>query len=436
MPVSVLMPALSPTMTSGTLSRWLVSEGAAISAGDVIAEIETDKATMEVEAVDEGTLGKILVPEHTPDVAVNTMIAVILEDGEQHSALEDFIAQASVDQAALTRAADVSTAAPTKAADSHAPAVTTTTSIPATTTRLFASPLARRIAAQKNIDLTQVTGSGPNGRIVMRDVEQYTPTQTGSAARSNTQTNSVTGTATATDTQQDPAFERVPLSTMRQVIADRLSYAKQNIPHFYLSCDCRIDSLLALRAQMNEGADKADKISLNDMIIKACAAALMRQPQANACFDDKDDKAAIRYFEHSDIAVAVSIPDGLITPLVRRANLLTLGQIAAKTKDLASRARAGKLLPEEYQGGSFTISNLGMYGVDQFQAVINPPHACILAVGRGRKVPVITPHGDVEVATQMNITLSVDHRAVDGAVGAELLSELKLLLENPAKMLL
>lgn len=408
MPIEILMPALSPTMTEGTLARWLKKENDTVISGDVLAEIETDKATMEIEAIDEGILGKILVADGSQNVAVNAVIGIILEDGEELGEIAPAAAAPKAQpESAPIEAPKIVAQAPSKVATSG---------------RVFASPLARRVATNKGLDLANITGSGPHGRIILRDVEnaQLVAQQATPQA------------ATHSNLDAPSTFNRVPLTPMRKVIAERLTESKQTIPHFYLSADCRIDKLLTLRAEMNAGAEKADKISVNDLIVKASASALMRQPKANACFDVD----AVQYFDHADIAVAVSIPDGLITPVIRNADQRALSEISTATKDLASRARDGKLASAEYQGGSFTISNLGMFGVDQFQAVINPPHACILAVGRGRKMPIVQEDGTLGVGTVMNITLSVDHRAVDGALAALLLDELKALIENPVKMLI
>ena len=414
MPIDILMPALSPTMTEGTLARWLKKENDPVISGDVLAEIETDKATMEIEAIDEGILGKILVTDGSQNVAVNAVIGIILEDGEELGEIAPAAAPKAQPEPVI--------AEPEAEPAPKVPAVAQAPSKVAESGRVFASPLARRVATNKGLDLANITGSGPHGRIILRDVENAQPVAQQAAPQA---------TAHA-DFDAPSTFNRVPLTPMRKVIAERLTESKQTIPHFYLSADCQIDKLLALRAEMNTGAEKSDKISVNDLIVKASAAALMRQPKANACFDVD----AVQYFDHADIAVAVSIPDGLITPVIRNADQRSLSGISAATKDLASRARDGKLAPAEYQGGSFTISNLGMFGVDQFQAVINPPHACILAVGRGRKMPIVQEDGTLGVGTVMNITLSVDHRAVDGALAALLLDELKALIENPIKMLI
>lgn len=426
MPIDLLMPALSPTMTEGTLARWLKNENDAVRSGDILAEIETDKATMEIEAIDDGILAQILVPAGTGGVSVNTVIARLLEEDEDPSSLQDSDPVKS-EQPKTPEPQSSPTSKVEPPTEPAPPVATPEPSAPGTSERVFASPLARRIAADKGLNLQQITGSGPHGRIILRDVENI-----------SAQTMPATGTqipsqSTSTTDLDTPANATItPLSAVRKVIAQRLTESKQTIPHFYLSADCRLDSLLELRAQMNEGAEKHERISINDLVIKACAVALMRQPLANACFDGE----AIQHFDHADIAVAVSIPDGLITPVIRRADQRSVSQISASMKNLASRAREGKLSPEEYQGGSFTISNLGMFGVDQFQAVINPPHACILAVGRGRKTPVALEDGSLVVATVMNITLSVDHRAVDGALAAVLLEEITRLIEQPIKMLI
>jgi pyruvate dehydrogenase E2 component (dihydrolipoamide acetyltransferase) len=416
MPISILMPALSPTMTEGNLARWLKAEGDNVSPGDVIAEIETDKATMEVEAVDEGVLAKILVAEGAEEVAVNTPIAVLLEDGEDASALDGFDA---VGGAPAPKAA----AAPAeKPAPAAAPA-------PAASAgdggRVFASPLARRIAQQQGIDLSRVSGSGPNGRIVKADIEAFASSGAPAAARP--------GAAPApVSAEGDAPFELIKPSNMRKVIAQRMTSSKQNVPHFYLTVDCEIDRLLEARAALNARAkDGAFKISVNDFIIKAAAAALVQVPRANAGWSD----AGIRLYKRADISVAVAIDEGLVTPIVRGAEGKGLRAISQEMADLAARAREGKLVPEDYQGGSFTVSNLGMYGVKHFEAVINEPQGAILAVGAGEQRPVVRD-GQLAVATVMSLTLSVDHRALDGAIGAEYLSVLKGLIEEPVGMLL
>ena len=427
MPIPILMPALSPTMTEGNLARWLKSEGDSISPGDVIAEIETDKATMEVESVDEGTLGKILVAEGTEEVAVNTPIAVILEEGEDASALDGFnagSAPAAPAKAEETPKAEPAPAASAPAKPSPAPAHA---AAPAGRdgSRVIASPLARRLAAQQGIDLTTVTGSGPRGRIVKADIESYAgaPKAPAAAGRS---------APSAPVMEGEAEYEIVKPSNMRKVIAERMTASKQQVPHFYLTMDCEIDTLLNARKDLNASAkDGAFKISVNDFIIKACAAALMQVPRANAAWSDE----GIRLYKNADISVAVAIDEGLVTPIMRRAEFKGLKQISEEMADLAARAREGKLMPEEFQGGTFTISNLGMYGVKNFDAVINQPQGAILAVGAGEQRPVVK-NGELAVATVMSLTLSVDHRALDGAIGAEFLGVLKGLIENPVGMLL
>lgn len=409
MPVKILMPALSPTMTEGNLVRWLKSEGDVVKAGQVLAEIETDKATMEVEAVDEGTLARIIVPAGTEGVSVNSLIALLLEDGEEASSLDAFVGGA------------VPAAAPQAAAEIPAPAAPAATLVSATKdsgNRLFASPLARRIAEQNQIDLNTVSGSGPRGRIVKADVEVAT-----SAAPSKTMAGAqpiVYGEAGYVD---------LPLNNMRKVIARRLTESKQQVPHFYLNVDCELDALLRLRADVNQRLENG-KLSVNDFIVRACALALIKVPEANVSWMDTH----MRQFQAADISVAVAIDGGLVTPVVRSANLKSLKDISAEVKVLADKARAGKLAPEEYQGGSFTISNLGMYGIKQFSAIINPPQACILAVGAGEHRAVVKD-GEIRMATVMSCTLSADHRAVDGAVGARFLEAFKGFIEDPLSLL-
>ena len=419
MPIKILMPALSPTMTEGTLAKWLVSEGDDVNSGDVIAEIETDKATMEIEAVEEGKVGKILVGEGTEGVKVNELIALLLEDGEDAGALEGIAAAAAVTpapepEAPAAPAAPVPVAtAPTPAAPAAAPG-----------NRIFASPLARRMAQQAGHELSNVTGSGPNGRIVKRDIE---------AALASGPPAPAAAPAAAPAPMPagvEPAFDFEPASTMRKVIAQRLSESKQTVPHFYLTVDCEIDTLLALRKDLNSRSDDY-KISVNDLIIKASGVALRGVPAANASWSGD----GIKRYHTADISVAVAIEGGLITPVVRDAGGKGLEAISSEMRDLAERARAGKLMPEEYQGGTFSISNLGMFGIKQFDAVINPPQGAILAVGAGEPRPVVR-NGALAVATVMSVTLSVDHRVVDGSVGAEFLAAFKKLIEDPMTMLL
>ena len=427
MPIEILMPALSPTMTEGNLAKWLKQEGDAVAAGDVIAEIETDKATMEVEAVEEGKLGKILVGEGTEGVAVNAPIALLLEEGEEASALEGYTgrAKAEAPRAPAPSASPAASQAPALGAKPNGQVQP-----PAAGSRIFASPLAKRMAANEGLDLSAIAGSGPHGRIVKADIERALVDGSGKAGTAQSVASSVKPeTAAAVNELAVP--EEIPLSNMRKVIARRLTEAKQTIPHFYLTIDCELDGLLALRKQVNgrEGAEY--KVSVNDFVIKAAALALKKVPMANVSF--AGDKL-LRYTS-VDISVAVAIPDGLITPIIRDADKKGLGQISEEMKDLAARARDGKLRPEEFQGGSFSISNLGMFGIKEFSAVINPPQACILAVGAGVQQPVVRD-GGITSATVMSCTLSVDHRAVDGALGAQLLQAFKACIEEPLSMLL
>lgn len=438
MPTEILMPALSPTMEEGTLAKWLVKEGDSVASGDLIAEIETDKATMEFEAVDEGVIGKILIPEGAEGVQVNTVIAVLLEDGE--SAADVASSSATAPEAAPAADAGAK-AAP--AGGSAAPAPTSPAApLGVDGARVFASPLARRIAAQKGLDLTQITGSGPHGRIVKADVESAGISAVSAAKTASTSPSSAPPTAPAaptglaTDTvlrmYADRAFEEVALNGMRKTIAARLTEAKQSIPHFYLRRDIKLDALLSFRSQLNTQLEKRGaKLSVNDFIIKACALALQDVPDANAVW--ANDR--ILKLSPSDVAVAVAIEGGLFTPVLKDAELKSLSALSTEMKDLATRARDRKLAPHEYQGGSFAISNLGMFGIDNFDAVINPPHGAILAVGAGVKKPVVSDAGDIEIATVMSVTLSVDHRVIDGALGAQLLQAIVDHLENPMAML-
>jgi pyruvate dehydrogenase E2 component (dihydrolipoamide acetyltransferase) len=433
MPIQILMPALSPTMTEGNLARWLKKEGDSVKAGDVLAEIETDKATMEVEAVDEGTLGKILVAEGTQGVKVNEPIALLLEEGESASALTAPAAAAPVAAPAAPAAAasalvaaPVASAAPASAPVAHG-------------SRNIASPLAKRLAEQAGIDLASVSGSGPNGRIVKADVEAAKARGPVAAAAPVAAPVPAAAPAPAAkpapapvQTFGLPAFDLVPHSSMRKTIARRLTEAKQSVPHFYLTVDIGLDALLKLRADLNARGEKSGiKLSVNDMIIRASALALKKVPNANAAWSDE----GLMLFKGVDIAVAVSIPGGLITPIIRDADKKGLAEISAEIKDLAGRAKAGKLKPEEFTGGTFSISNLGMFGIREFAAIINPPQSCILAVGAGEQRPVVR-NGALAVETQMSCTLSVDHRVVDGALGAEWLQAFKGLIEDPLSMML
>lgn len=432
MPVKILMPALSPTMTDGTLAKWHVGEGDTVNSGDVIAEIETDKATMEVEAVEEGRIGKILVPDGTENVAVNAVIALLLEDGESEADLD------SVDTAPATATPEAAATAPPTAPATPAPVALTSTGTGTGTAtasaegaRVFASPLARRMAEQAGLDIGTITGTGPNGRIVKSDVEGALSAGLPAIAPSAAPAPVAAPVTTAAAQPFEAEYELVIPSNMRKIIAQRLTESKQTVPHFYLTADCEIDRLLSFRKELNDKADGAYKLSVNDVIIKAAAVALKKVPEANASWAEE----GLKLYKSSDISVAVAIEGGLVTPVIRHADAKGLEDISAEMRELATKARDGKLQPEEYQGGTFSISNLGMFGVKQFDAVINPPQACILAVGAGEQRPVVKD-GALAVATVMSCTLSVDHRAVDGAVGAAYLACLKGLLEDPVTMLL
>ncbi len=472
MSIEITMPALSPTMEEGTLAKWLVKEGDTVSAGDIIAEIETDKATMEVEAVDEGTVGKIVVPEGTEGVKVNAVIAVLLEEGEDAGDIKAPSGgngagpkeQKAEPEPESDRAAEAKAEAPQKgygrgdAPQKPGPAGGNGSTPPQADKapasggdggRVFASPLARRIAKDKGVDLRQVKGSGPHGRIVKADIEDFEPAKAApgaepekAAAAAERQPagaltaaapNAVPGFTTeqVRKIYEGRPFKEVTLDNMRKTIAARLSQAKSTIPHFYLRRDIRLDTALEVRKTFNEQlAASGVKLSVNDFIIKACAMAMMRVPAANAVW--AADR--ILQLEAADVAVAVAIEGGLLTPVIRDAHAKGLAQISTEMKDLAARARERKLQPFEYQGGSFAISNLGMYGIDSFDAVINPPHASILAVGAGVERPIVKA-GAVEVATIITATLSVDHRVIDGALGAQFLEAIKGNLENPMMML-
>ena len=432
MPTEILMPALSPTMEEGTLAKWLVKEGDTVASGDVMCEIETDKATMEFEAVDEGVIGRILVAEGTEGVKVNTAIAVLLEEGESADDIDSAAAApASKAAPAADTAAEVSAPA---AAEKAAPAP----AAPAKDgQRVFASPLARRIAAQKGLDLAAIKGSGPHGRIVKADVEkaEAAPAKAASPAASATAQAAAPAGPSAdaiARMYEGREYEEIKLDGMRKTIAARLTEAKQTVPHFYLRRDIQLDSLLEFRGTLNgQLADRGVKLSVNDFIIKACALALQQVPDANAVWaGDRMLKLT-----PSDVAVAVAIEGGLFTPVLKDAHQKSLSALSAEMKDLATRARDRKLAPHEYQGGSFAISNLGMFGIDNFDAVINPPHGAILAVGAGVRKPVVGKDGELGVATVMSVTLSVDHRVIDGALGAQLLNAIKDNLENPLAML-
>jgi pyruvate dehydrogenase E2 component (dihydrolipoamide acetyltransferase) len=433
MPITITMPALSPTMTEGTLAKWLVNEGDEIHAGDVIAEIETDKATMEVEAIDDGTVGRLMVDAGTENVAVNTPIAIILEEGEDASALEGVVAGA----AAPPPAAAPSEPAPAPTPKPETQPAATPTPAPASVAgaggqRVFASPLARRMAEQAGLDLGAIKGSGPNGRIVKADVEAAQKGGGAPAAAPSPRETAAPAPAAPVAAQPfEPEFELQPHSAMRKTIARRMTESKRNAPHFYMTVDCEIDALLALRKQLNERADGAYKLSVNDLVIKALAVALKRVPAANASYTEEGTK----FYRSVDVSVAVATERGLITPVIRNADGKGLEAISNEMRVLAEKARDGKLMPEDYQGGTVSISNLGMYGIKQFDAVINAPQGCILAVGAGEQRPVVKD-GALAIATVMSCTLSVDHRVVDGAVGAQLLATFRKLIEDPMTMLL
>jgi pyruvate dehydrogenase E2 component (dihydrolipoamide acetyltransferase) len=468
MPINILMPALSPTMEKGNLAKWRKKEGDTIAPGDVIAEIETDKATMDYEAVDAGTLAKIVVPEGTADVPVNQLIAVIAGEGEDVKAAASAAGQGGASAPASKPAAPSTSpqrgeVAARSAAGEGAPApVERTTSAPTPSpqpspqrgegagpapapasdgTRIFASPLARRLAREAGIDISRVLGTGPHSRVVARDVDAAKSGKVPLKAAGGVPAAAAPGPVAAMSDDkvralfEEGSYEVVPHDNMRKIIAQRLVQAKQTIPHFYLTVTCTIDKLLAAREDINaaapkgEGGKPAYKLSVNDFVIKALAQALVRVPEANVTWTE----GGMLKHKHADIGVAVAIPGGLITPVIRKAETKTLTQISAEMKDYAARARARKLKPQEYQGGSTAISNLGMYGIEEFSAVINPPHATILAVGAGAETAVVK-NGKIEIATQMKITLSTDHRAVDGALGAELISAIKAMIENPVML--
>ena len=435
MATNILMPALSPTMTEGTLARWLKKEGEPVKAGDVIAEIETDKATMEVEAVDEGVLGKILVADGTAGVKVNEPIAVLVEQGEAVPAAAPAPKPAAAAPAPAATPTPAASPAPAPVAQA-APATAKGNGHDTGGDRIFVSPLAKRMALQAGIDLSALKGSGPNGRIVKVDIEAAmsgaqpaaAPVAAPAAAAAPTPRPAAPVAITAPHTL-------VPNSSIRKVIARRLVEATQTIPHFYVTMDIEIDALLKLREELNAKSPKdgpsAFRLSVNDLIIKAAALTLRRVPKVNASYTED----AIALYDDVDISVAVSIPDGLITPIVRKADQKGLAAISNEMKDLAARARSGKLKPEEFQGGGFSISNMGMYGVSEFAAIINPPQSAILAVAAGQQRPVVK-NGALAIATVMTCTMSVDHRVVDGALGAEWLAAFKVIVEDPLSLML
>jgi len=427
MPIEILMPALSPTMTEGTLAAWSVKEGDIVSSGDVIAEIETDKATMEVEAVDEGTIGKLVVAAGTEGVPVNQVIAILLVEGEESVDLTALATKAPPEQTSET---PESIAKESQKTESPAAKQTKqVTKAIQSEDRIFASPLAKRLAEQAGYALADIQGTGPRGRVVKRDVEAHQPSV---ATKDNRKTRKVAASGPSPKELADllgTTYREEPVSKMRGVIAERLMEAKQTIPHFYLTIECELDALLSMRKQINEPGDV--KISVNDLIIKAVAKALIKVPEANASWNGD----TILYYDQADVAVAVAIEGGLVTPIVRGAESKPLTAISDEMKDLAGRAKDGKLKPDEYQGGSFSISNLGMFGIKEFSAVINPPHGAILAIGMGEKRPVVK-NDELTIATMMSCTFSCDHRVVDGAVGATFLQAFKGMIENPLGMLI
>jgi len=452
MPINILMPALSPTMEKGNLAKWLKKEGDKVKSGDVIAEIETDKATMEVEAVDEGTIAKIIVPEGTQDVPVNDVIAVLAGDGEDVKAAGAGAAAAKpapkvADKAADKAAERPAAAPPAKPAAAPAPVAKAAPAPQAAGPapqangrgRIFSSPLARRLAKEAGIELGRITGTGPHGRVIARDVEEA---KSGKGLKAPAAAPAAPALAPSMSDQQvralfeEGSYEVVPHDGMRRTIAQRLTASVQNVPHFYLTIDCDIGKLLVAREEINKQAptdkDKKPlyKLSVNDFVIKAMAVALQKIPNCNVSWTE----GGMLKHKHSDVGVAVAMPGGLITPIIRKAETKTLSTISNEMKDFAARARARKLKPEEYQGGTTAVSNLGMYGINHFTAVINPPHATILAVGTSEERPVVRG-GKIEIAHMMSVTLSCDHRAIDGALGAELIGAFKVLIENPVMMM-
>ncbi len=430
MTIKVLMPALSPTMTEGNLAKWHKKEGDTVKAGDVIAEIETDKATMEVEAVDEGRIGKILIPAGTQTVKVNEPIAILLEEGENDNAISADAGKEEAPKAAVIPSAAEGPQKPAASAkpDPSAPL----RSAQDDKNRIFATPLAKRIANDKGIDLKGIKGSGPHGRIVKADLEGAK----GGAAPSAAVSAGSAAPVLSADEKVNAfgqIYTEIPNNNIKKITAKRLLESKTTVPHFYLTIDCQIDELLKVRETLNRaaGKDAAYKLSVNDFVVKACAMALKAYPAANVSWSE----AAVLQFKHADISVAVATPNGLMTPIVKQAEGKGLAAISGEIKDLAKRARDGKLKPEEFQGGTFTVSNLGMFGITNFQAIINPPQSCILAVGAGQERPYVD-NGQVKIGNFMSCTLSTDHRTVDGAVGAEFLQYVKRYIENPATMLL
>ncbi|MCB1384444.1 MAG: pyruvate dehydrogenase complex dihydrolipoamide acetyltransferase [Nitratireductor sp.] len=444
MPINITMPALSPTMEEGNLAKWLVKEGDTVSSGDVIAEIETDKATMEVEAVDEGTVARIVVPAGSEAVKVNAVIAILAAEGEDVAAAAKGAADKPLPPPVDPGPVDPGPIIVPPEPPYPDPAPPTPPTPHAQGSRVFSSPLARRIAKENKVDIAAVAGTGPHGRVVKRDVEAAIASGTGKAGATPRATGATPASAplaagASSDAVlrnfEEGSYELVKHDNMRKTIAKRLTEAKQTIPHFYVSVDIELDALMKLRGELNAAAPSRDgkpayKLSVNDMVIKALALALRDVPDANVSWTDE----AMVMHKHADVGVAVSIPGGLITPIIRKAEAKTLSAISSEMKDMGARARERKLKPEEYQGGTTAVSNMGMMGVSNFAAVVNPPHATILAVGAGQQRAIVKD-GTVQVATMMTVTLSTDHRCVDGALGAELLAAFKGYIENPMGML-
>ena len=439
MPIEILMPALSPTMEEGTLAKWMVKEGDSVTSGDVLAEIETDKATMEVEAIDDGVVGKIMVADGTEGVKVNAVIAVLLEDGEDASAISDApkaapaAAEKPAEAAAPAQAAPAASAAPAPKAPAPAPAAPK-----ADGARVFSSPLARRIASQEGLDISKITGTGPHGRVVKRDVEKALASGTAKAGAAGSAPAAMPAgmsDETVLKLFEEGSYDVVAHDGMRKTIASRLTESSQTIPSYFLTVDCELDTLLAARKDINDNAPIKDeraayKVSVNDFIIKALALALKAVPEANASWTE----SGMIVHKHADVGVAVAIDGGLITPIVREAELKSLSVISSEVKDMAKRAKSKKLAPSEYQGGTTAVSNLGMFGVKEFTSIINPPHASIVSIGAGDQRPVVK-NGELKVATVMTATFALDHRVIDGAVGAQLASAFKRYIQNPVNML-
>lgn len=446
MPIEILMPALSPTMEEGTLAKWMVKEGDTVSAGDVLAEIETDKATMEVEAIDEGVIGKIMVADGTEGVKVNTVIAVLLEEGEDAAAIGAPSAPKAETSPAQSAPAKAAPTAPSPVAPAASAPAALISAAPQSGKRVFSSPLARRIAGQEGLDIAKITGTGPHGRVIKRDVEEALASGTAKAGAAPAPSAAPAAAPAASQPSgmsdeavlklfEEGSYDIVPHDNMRKTIAKRLTESSQTIPGYFLSVDCELDALMALRQQVNDNApiknDKpAYKVSVNDFIIKALALALKAVPEANASWT----QSGMIVHKHADIGVAVAIDGGLITPIVRAAELKPISVISNAVKDMAARAKAKKLNPTEYQGGTTAVSNLGMFGVKEFTSIINPPHASIVSIGAGEERAVVK-NGELAIALVMTATFAFDHRVIDGAVGAQLASAFKNYIQNPMSML-